>query len=178
MLAGPPASLPTPRYTSLADLDLLPDIEFANYAWFELNLQKLADLSLEGRDFPGTIGMLQSVFPGAESRSFSVEENLRRLEKVHPGITKATPDLAGPSTIDRVNPGECGTVGTAGGRSVLIVQNDTGRDLNIKLEEGKTIEVPAGAHRSVDGKSGQHVMLSSERCLVFGSNPRLAVLTK
>jgi hypothetical protein len=122
--------------------------------------------------------MLRSVFPATESRPVPTEDLLRRLEKIHPGVTKVTVDLAGPPTIDRATPAECGTAGPTGGASILIVQNDTGADLDIRLEDGTTIQVVAGAYRSIDGKSGQRVMLPVERCLVFGSDPRLAVLTR
>jgi hypothetical protein len=87
-------------------------------------------------------------------------------------------DLAGPSTLPRVTESECASAAAPGGASILVVRNETGAELTVKKEDGETVEIPTGEFRKVHDKSGQRVMLPANRCLIFGSEPRLAVLTK
>jgi hypothetical protein len=179
MTAGRPSGFPPQRYTSLADLDYLyGQVGQENYAWFQLKLGQLASLIVEAHDFSAVIDELKLAFPATDIRPLPVGEILGRLEKIHPGLIKMATDLAGPSTLLPVTPSECPTAAATGAASILVVRNNTGAELTVKEENGETVEVPTGEFREVHGKSGQKVMLPANRCLVFASEPRLAVLAK
>jgi hypothetical protein len=178
IMKGPPEK-PVPRYTSLADLDYLyNDVGLENYSWFEHSLERLAYLAIQWKEFVPAIGMMKSSFPAMENSWVSAEEIFWRLEKMRKGITQEAGELAGPTTIERVAPAECGKRGETGEASVIAVRNDTGAALTVEPEDGESVEIPAGASYRVKGRAGEILrLLPSSQCVVFGAAPRLAILT-
>jgi hypothetical protein len=178
MTAGVPSRVSTPRYTTLADLDYLyVAVGARNYGWFQVKLQQLAKLLVEGREFPDVVRSLKAAFPAAEKTPLPVNQVVARLEKIHPGFTKAAGVLAGPTTLPRVSPSPCLDVPPRpGDRTILIVRNRSEERLSVKTEDGRAIEIPAGEFRQIQGKSGEQVKLSGNTCLRMGSEPGLAVI--
>jgi hypothetical protein len=178
MTSGMAVRLGSQRYSSLADLDFLYlDVGAANYGWFQFRLNDLAKSVLGEQDFATVIDKLKTSFPAAAAQPVHVDEILARLEKIRPGVTGVFTDLAGPSILPRVAPSACTQPQGAGTDSILVVRNDTSAAFVAGTESGQTLRVAAGTVRKVYGKVGQRLALAGGRCLKFGTDPALAVIS-
>jgi hypothetical protein len=97
-----PESL-SPRYTSLADLDYLhASLPQSNYAWFQFQLNRLALVVAQTRDLRQVVEQLKIAFPADKGGRLPLQETLRRMHVISPGLKDALGFLAGPATIARV----------------------------------------------------------------------------
>jgi hypothetical protein len=178
MMAGPPTTLPPPRYKALADLDYIySGVGIVNYSWFQFRLHVLADSAFEEVPFPVVISRLKAAFPATEGSPVPLDEILHRLEKLRPGMTKLVDDLKGPSTIRRVVPGQCAERKSQTGEAFLVVRNDTDEDVTIQVDESPPAKVGARTWQSFRARTGSISKFPDDRCLEFTAEPGLAVLT-
>ena len=179
MTSGMATRLGTQRYSSQPDLDYLyaDGVGSANYAWFQFRLNDVAKFVLGEQNFATVIEKLKASFPAAATQPAHVDEILARLEKIRPGVTGVFSDLAGPSILPRVAPSACTETQSAGTDSILVVRNDTSAEFVAGTESGRTLRVAAGTFRKVYGKVGQRLTLAGGRCMKFGTDSALAVIS-
>ena len=175
--AAPP--VPSPRYTSLADLDYLGNgVGMQNYSWLHAELWRLAAVLVKGQSFPNLIEKIQKSFPASEGRALMIEEIVARLERIQPDFLKGAGSLTDPSTITQIQPSTCPEATKGSVRSQLVVRNDSNEPLDITLANGRTWTVAAHSWRTRDIPVGSALKLPDGACLVARDEPTLAVITK
>jgi hypothetical protein len=168
----------SPRYTSLADLDYLQgSLPQSNYAWFQFQLNRLAFLVAQKRDLRQVVEQLRIAFPAGPNGRLPLQETLRRMEVVSPGLKDALGLLAGPATMAKVQELPClDSAITAGAPTLLVIDNRTSHE-TLVLQAGKDpIRVAAGRWQRLDVMAGEQLKLATGRCLVALSEPTLAVI--
>lgn len=181
MLNGPFAGMKTPRYTSGGDLNYLEgNIPPENYVWYELQLQRLADFCLKGRDFGVVVQKLAAAFPAVHPRHVNIVEASTRLEAMFPGFKTAAGLIAEPPTITRIKPSPCKDLpnGPAAKWQLVVVRNDTASRLDLTKPDGSKTQVDAYAWRRYALPAGASVRMSDGRCLAAGEagDPVLAII--
>jgi len=170
----------SPKYTSLADLDYLhASLPQSNYAWFQFQLNRLALLVAQARDLRQVVEQLKIAFPADKSGRLPLQETLRRMEVIWPGLKDALGLLAGPATIARITELPCvDSTFTTGAPTLLVVDNRTSLETMVQRMGQDPIRVGAGRWRRLDVVAGEQLKLSTGRCLVASREPALAVIEK
>jgi len=170
-----------PRYTSLADLDYLyTAVGDANYVWFQqAGLGRLAYFLVIDQSFPAVIEKLQKAFPTADAKQETIEDISRHLEGIRPGFLKEAGSLAGPTTIPSISPSACPELTKGGGRSYLVVRNNTADSLALtNLDGPNSLSIPAHSWRTLNVRVGALLKLRDGTCLVARDEPSLAVIDR
>jgi hypothetical protein len=179
----PPAArdLPSPRYTSLADLDYLrfDGVSFSNYAWFQFQLNRLSSFVAQKRDLRPVVEQLKIAFPAETSGYLPLPEVLRRMEVVAAGFTGTLGLLSRPATITKIRESACSDAATREGASTfLVVDNRTASEIGVSQSGKDPIRVPAGRWQRLAVGVGEQVSLSNGTCLMTLNEPALAVIGK
>jgi hypothetical protein len=170
----------SPRYTSLADLDYLyASLPQSNYAWFQFQLNRTAFLVAQKRDIRHVVAQFRVAFPAGRNGRLPLQETLRRLEIVSPGLENALGLLAGPATIARIRESPCVASAVATGPGTqLLIENRTSRETIVQRIGQEPIRVAAGRWRRLEVVAGEQMELSTGSCLVAAKEPALAVIEK
>jgi hypothetical protein len=179
-LPAPHRDFPTPRYTSLADLDYLYDaVSFSNYAWFQFQLNRLAFEIAQRGELGQIVERLKIAFPAAKSDHLPEREAIRRMESVAPGFSETLGPLSKPATIAKAAESVCGNPGSGEGAATYLVI-DNGRSSQIVVSQaGKSpIHVGAGRWQRLSVRAGEQLRLSNGNCIVAPNEPALAVVNK
>lgn len=183
MLNGPVPGMKTPRYTSGGDLNYLEaNVPPENYLWFELQLQRLADYCLKGRDFAAVVEKLAVAFPAVHPRHVNIVEASNRLEALFPGFKTAAGAIAGPPTLTRIKPATCNdspkSDAPVGEWRLVVIRNDTAGRLDLTKSDGSITQVDAYAWRRYAVPAGKALQMSDGRCLAAGEagDPVLAII--
>jgi hypothetical protein len=169
------------RYTSLADLDYLyTAMGEPNYVWFQqAGLGRLAYFLVTDQSFPAVIEKLQKAFPATEAKQETIEVISRHLEGVRPGFLKEAGSLAGPTTIPSISPWACPELTKGGGRSYLVVRNNTADSLTLtNLDGPNSLSIAAHSWRTFNVRVGALLKLRDGTCLVARDEPSLAVIDR
>lgn len=168
----------SPRYTSLADLDYLhASLPQSNYAWFQFQLNRLAFFVAQKHDLRQVVKQLRIAFPAGPNGRLPLQETLRRMEVVSPGLKDALGLLAGPATIARTPELPCVDSSIAAGApTLLVIDNRTSHETMVRRIGQDPIRVAAGRWRRLDVVAGEQLKLSTGRCLVASREPTLAVI--
>jgi hypothetical protein len=179
-LPSPHRDIPTPRYTSLADLDYLSDaVSFSNYAWFQFQLNRLAFEVAQKRDLRQAVERLKIAFPAAKSEYLPGQEAILRMETVAAGFVETLGPLSKPATIARVGESVCGnTEPGEGAATYLVIDNGRSSEIEVSQAGKNPIRVDAGRWQRVSVRVGEQLRLSNGSCLVASNEPALAVVKK
>ena len=168
----------SPKYTSLADLDYLhASLPQSNYAWFQLHLNRLAMLVAQTRDLRQVVEQLKIAFPADKGGRLPLQETLRRMEIISPGLKAALGLLAGPATIARIAELPCvDATFAASAPTVMVIDNRTSHETMVLRIGQDPIRVAAGRWRRLEVVGGEQLKLSTGKCLVAWREPTLAVI--
>ena len=152
-----------PRYTSLRDLDYVyaQGVGPQNYAWFQHQIERLAEFMVAGQSLPAVMKKLQAEFPLDAQKQETLDQIVGRLDHVRPGTREFLNPLYGHTTLALVSPSPCSprAADTNGQASVIAVRNDSGHPLEIVGPDGMNETLAPAAWDDFSVRAGDSLKL-------------------
>ena len=157
------------RYTSFEDMDLIYDgVGFDNYDSLQVETVRLAVFIVKGQHLDVLVKRMQAAFPAG--RAMSNAEVFHNLEAIRPGLTAQAGELAQPTTLPLIVPGEClSAPEKEEGIGHFGVRNASNHGISV-VDDGVPAVLPPG-YTAEQGKIGSQFKLPSGRCITYPKTP-------
>ena len=171
-----------PHFTSLRDLDYLyyQGVAPANYVWYQLEIQVLAQLLVKDQAFSEVVRRLKAAFPEDARKQETFEQITAHLNTIRSGAANVLQSLYGPSIVRQVHPVACelGQQSVTTHRAVIAVRNDTLRDVVVESSDGRRRTVAAAHWATFVLPPTGILKLSNNTCILAEDTSVLAVVTE